>query len=417
MKKEKLLIVSYKIPYPIIHGGAIAQFFFLKKLVAVYDISFCTIVCNKNQKENLEGLKNAIPNLNIVYYEQIDKIVFKSILVNTVFRISAIIKNKVKPLLSKMLGKKNTNTNNSVLDTNFGYTSEGFTVFLSELIDKEKYDFIQLEFFETISLLPLLPKHIKKIFIHHEIRSKRNSLIHIPNSNYRNYLVETIKIIENSFLNIADRIVVFNQNDKDYLNEINATIYVSPFGIPSELIEKNITSSFFNRFLFMGGENHFPNKEALEWFLDIIYVPNIDRISWPIYITGRWSEGFMKKYEDKKHIFFTGFLPNLKDIYENSVMLTPILSGSGIRTKILQSFANKLPVMSTKFASEGLFENKPLVEHIIHFESETEFLEAFDKMKNNMDYLTLIANNGFEYFSDYFDTNDLIEKRLQVYKG
>ena len=415
MKKEKILIVSYKIPYPLSHGGAIAQFFFLKKLIFFYDISFCTIVCNQIQKENLEGLKKAIPELNIIIYEQIDKIAFKSILVNKLYRFSNILKNKLKPLLSKMLGKINTNTNIGVIDKNFGYTSEGIVVFLNEIINKEKYKLIQLEFFETISLLPLLPIQTKKIFIHHEIRGKRNSLINIPNSIYKNYIVETTKIIENSFLNISDRIVVFNQKDKEYLGELSSKVHISPFGIPNELIEKEKASVLFNKFIFIGGETHFPNKEGLEWFLDIIYIPNLDRISWPIYITGRWSESFVKKYEDKIDVIFTGFLPNLKEIYENSVMLTPILSGSGIRTKILQSFANKLPVMSTKFASEGLFENVSPIHHIIHFETEIDFLKEFEKMRDNMNYLTTVANNGFEYFSNNFNDIELVNKRLQVY--
>jgi len=415
MKKEKLLIISYKIPYPLSHGGAIAQFFFLKKLTSFYEISFCTIVCNQIQKENLEGLKKAVPELNIILYEQINKIVFKSILVNTLFRISNIFKNKIKPLLSKMLGKINTNTNNAIIDKNFGYADEGFIVFLSEIIKNEEYNYIQLEFFETISLLQLLPKHVKKIFIHHEIRSKRNSLINIPNSIYKNYLVETTKTLENSFLKIADRIVVFNQKDKEYLSELKSNVYISPFGIPNELIVKKSTSILFNKFIFIGGESHFPNKEGVEWFLDTIYIPNKVRISWPIYITGRWSESFVKKYEDKIHVFFTGFLPNLKEIYENSVMLTPVLSGSGIRTKIMESFANKLPVLSTKFGSEGLFDNSLTVKHIIHFESEIDFLKEFEKMQTDMNYLTTVANNGFEYFCDNFDDTELVKKRIQVY--
>ena len=415
MKKEKLLIISCQIPYPIVHGGAIAQFFFLKQLVTFYDITFCTIASNKNQKEKLKGLTNAIPNLNIVYYEQIDKIIFKTILANKIFRIATIIKKKVKPFLSKMLGKKHAVEKNYVLDNSFGYASEGFTVFLSDLINKGGFNLIQLEFFETISLLPLLPKHIRKIFIHHEIRSRRNSLINIPKSVYINYLVESTKIIETAYLNIADKIVVFNQNDKQYLSELNSKVCLSPFGIPNELIIKESASVLFNKFIFIGGEGHFPNKEALEWFLDRIYIPNVNKIEWPIYVVGNWSEKTIKKYSEKKTIFFTGFVENLKDIYDNSVMLTPNISGSGIRTKILHSFANKLPVMSTKFASEGLFENSPSIQHIIHFETEIDFLKEFNKMRYNMDYLTSVANEGFGYFSNYFNSDDLLQKRINVY--
>ena len=413
MKKEKLLIVSYKIPYPLTQGGAIAQFFFLKQLVLQYDITLCTIVWNENYKNSIKQLQKRIPDLKIIYQDRIKESTFKSVLQNFIFTTTKRVKNKIKFLTTKHVN--NVNSNNFNIDKEFGFTDKEFLLFLNQIFEKEKFDLVQLEFFETLSLLPLLPKQIQKIVVHHEIRSKRNSLINTPNSIYKNYLVAATKILEIAFLDVADKIIVFNKNDKDYLNELNSKVYISPFGIPDELIEKTTPSVSFNKFIFLGGENHFPNKEALEWFLDVIYIPNVYNIDWPIYIIGSWSKSTVKKYKDIRNIVFTGFLQELKPMYENSVMLTPILSGSGIRTKILQSFANKIPVMSTKFASEGLFENSDIPNHLIHFESETDFLLEFEKIRKNMNYLTSIAENGFQYFSDFFNTDDLVQKRVDIY--
>lgn len=414
MKKEKLLIVSYKIPYPLTQGGAIAQFFFLKQLVLQYDITLCTIVWNEYHKNNIEELQKRIPDLKIIYQDRIKESTFKSVLQNFIFTTAKGVKNKIKFFTTKNVN--NFNSNNFNIDKEFGFTDKEFLLFLNQIFEKEKFDLVQLEFFETLSLLPLLPKQIQKIVVHHEIRSKRNSLINSSNSIYKNYLVAATKILEIAFLDIADKIIVFNENDKAYLNELNSKVYVSPFGIPDELIEKSTASVSFNKFIFIGGENHFPNKEALEWFLDEIYIPNTNTINWPIYIIGNWSVHIVKKYENQKNIIFTGFLPELKCMYENSVMLTPILSGSGIRTKILQSFANKIPVMSTTFASEGLFENSETSNHLIHFESEIDFLREFEKMRNDMNYLSSVAENGYQYFSDFFNTDDLVQKRVAIYK-
>lgn len=414
MNKEKLLIVSYKIPYPLAQGGAIAQFFFLKQLVLQYDITLCTIVWNEYHKNNIEELQKRIPDLKIIYQDRIKESTFKSVLQHFIFTTAKRVKNKIKFLTTKHVN--NFNSNNFNIDKEFGFTDKEFLLFLNQIFEKEKFDLVQLEFFETLSLLPLLPKQIQKIVVHHEIRSKRNSLINLSNSIYKNYLVAATKILEIAFLDIADKIIVFNENDKVYLNELNSKVYVSPFGIPDELIEKSTASVSFNKFIFIGGENHFPNKEALEWFLDEIYIPNTNTINWPIYIIGNWSVHIVKKYENQKNIIFTGFLPELKGMYENSVMLTPILSGSGIRTKILQSFANKIPVMSTTFASEGLFENSETSNHLIHFESEIDFLREFEKIRNDMNYLSSVAENGFQYFSDFFNTDDLVQKRVAIYK-
>ena len=415
MKKEKLLIVSYKIPYPLSQGGSIAQFFFLEHLATIYDISFCTITNSQFQKTSLEGLKNAIPNLKVYSFEHIDNVTFKSSLVAKFVAFGTVLIKNTRFFIGKCLGKVQFSSEFNNIDVSFGYLEEEFVLFLKTILKENDFEFIQLEFFETISLLPILPKKSKKIVVHHEIRSKRNSLISMPNIEFKNYIVETTKIIENTFLNFADSVIVFNEKDKEYLSELKTKVYVSPFGIPRQLIEKREVSTFFNKFLFLGSENHYPNKEGLQWFLDQIYIPNSKVINWPIYITGTWSENFKKKYKQHESIIFIGFIPDLKECYDHSIMLTPILSGSGIRTKILQSFANKITVMATKFASEGLFENSDTPNHLIHFDSEMDFLLKFEKMRNDMSYLTSIAENGFQYFSNFFNRDDLVQKRVDVY--
>jgi len=415
-KKESLLIISYKIPYPLESGGAIAQFFFLKQLVNKYEVSFCTEISNENQKNHLLKLKNILPDLKIFMHQVVNKEVdFRSKTISKLFKYFKIIKGIIWPILSNIFTKKNIVTTPNILNNSFGYSNEGFTIFICEIFKSYTFDFVQLEFFESISLLPIIPVESKKIVILHEIRSKRNSLIKIPNPHYKKYLVDINKIIENSFLDLADSVVVFNEQDKEFLKDINSNVHVSPFGIPIELIEKEKASNYFNKFLFIGGENHYPNKEALEWFLEMVYIPNIDIITWPIHITGRWSSGFVRKYKNYPQICFTGFLGGFKNIYDNSVLISPILSGSGIRTKILQSFANKIPVVSTRFASEGLFENAIPPKHIIHFDTVSEFLNLFKNFENDMDYLKQTADDGYLYYTTYFNSKLLIEKRFEVY--
>ena len=413
--KKKILIISHKIPYPIVHGGAIAQFFFLEFLMKDYDVTFCTTVSNPYQTSNAEALKKAIPSLNLVCYTR-DSMSNTQSGFDRLNKLAARTKNKLRHLIINKKEEKTIVVKDYEFDPDFEFADHGFVTFLNHLFSGTQFDFIQLEFFETLSLLPLLPAASKKIVVHHEIRSKKNSLINSADVPYKNYMVESMRIIENRYLDLADSVIVFNEKDKEYLRELGDKVQVSSFGIPDELIEKQQESLFFNRFLFIGGENHYPNKEAVTWFLDMIYLPNSQFVNWPIYITGNWSESFRKKYKDVKDIIFTGFLADLTEVYEHAVMLTPVVSGSGIRTKILQSFANKIPVMSTKFASEGLFEYSETIDHIVHFENEGEFLEKFARMKEDMPLLKELAVNGFNYFCKNFNRSDLLAARMEIYK-
>ncbi|MBX9888405.1 MAG: glycosyltransferase family 4 protein [Flavobacteriaceae bacterium] len=417
MSRKSILIVSYKIPYPVIQGGAIAQFFFLEELVLEYDVTFCTIVNNEYQRGNLKLLQQIIPELKIIYHDQTIVQRYSSNFVNKVLTKAISFSKRVHLFLLKKQFQKQLNWSaTNKFDSNFNFADESFLVFFEKLISHNNFSHIQLEFFETLALLPFLPATAKKIVILHEVRSKRNSLIKSSNSIYQHYAVEAMGIIEKAFLRVADEVVVFNENDKLFLDDLGEKVVVSPFGITKSIVEKEVASSFFNKFIFIGAENHFPNKEGVEWFLDTILIPNTTIIDWPIYIIGEWTEATILKYNKYTNIIFTGFLPSLSNHFENSIMLCPILSGSGIRTKILQSFANKIPVIATPFASEGLFESESSINHLIHFESTGDFIAEFLKLKSNQEQIVTIANNGFEYLSRNFDNEELIKNRFKLYQ-
>jgi glycosyltransferase involved in cell wall biosynthesis len=410
MIKKKLLIVSYKIPYPLNQGGAIAQFYFLKRLAKIFDVYMCTIVANKNQELQCNRLKNIFPEITFKIFKETNYYSKKSF-----FERLIKVLNKINLKVSLVLGTNKVVEKSNILDDRIQFSSEEFITFFNTLIEDVNFELIQLEFFETLVLLPNIPKGIKKIVVHHELRSKRNSLINTENLTYKNYVSKVMERLENSLLNLSDRIVVFNEEDKYYLNGVKTNIIVSPFGIPEELVINHEVSSFFNRFIFLGSEFHFPNKEGLEWFLNSIYIPNDNNIEWPIFITGYWSDIFKRKYKLNKKIIFTGYLQNFEEIFKNSVMVAPIISGSGVRTKILEALANKIPVISTPFASEGLFSKTSEIRHLLHFSTREEFQELNNIIIKDADYLTRVAQSGFNYYNNNFDKDVLFNKRLKAY--
>ena len=406
MEPKKILIFSYKLPFPLTQGGSIAQYFFLKSMVSLYEVTLCTIVNNNSQKNSLDELQKLIPNLKIVYYEKPEE---KKSLIYSLCKILKKVENKI----SSRLIKKNVSEVIFFENVGLKFVDELFFYFFEKLIEKEKFDLIQFDFYESLALLPIVPKTIKKIIIHHEIRSKRNKLINNKKTKFNDYLIRCNEVVENSFLSLADSIVVFNEEDKFYLEKNNSRIDVSPFGIPEDLILKKEVSKEFSKFIFIGGEFHYPNKEGLEWFLDTIYLPNSKNIKWPVYIIGYWSASFVEKYSINPNIIFTGFVADLSEFYDEAVMVVPILSGSGIRTKILVSLVNKIPVFSTEFASEGLLSNNEKTNHISIFNNESEFLQNFKKATDS-ESLKIQADKGFNFYNENFNFNKLINIRLDV---
>ena len=145
---------------------------------------------------------------------------------------------------------------------------------------------------------------------------------------------------------------------------------VSPFGI--NLIEKPIKDTKYKEALchrlnidlhtkllyFAGSYNYHPNDEAVENILFEIY-PRLSkyRNDFKILIIGKGlNEVLVKKInETKGAVIYLGFVENINDIlYSADLMLNPMLSGGGIKTKAVEALGNNIKVVSTENGSFGL---------------------------------------------------------------
>jgi len=109
--------------------------------------------------------------------------------------------------------------------------------------------------------------------------------------------------------------------------------------------------------LFLGSFRHIPNREALTWFLQQV---------WPSLVAARPSVKLVIIGSDAppRHslpevgqIEMIGFVDDVREALERyAVFICPILTGSGVRVKLLEAYAAGIPVVSTTVGAEGLAE-------------------------------------------------------------
>jgi O-antigen biosynthesis protein len=107
--------------------------------------------------------------------------------------------------------------------------------------------------------------------------------------------------------------------------------------------------------LFLGSFRHLPNQEALNWFLAEVF-PKV-RAAEPrtrLIVIGSDPPPRHSLPEDDA-IELRGFVEDVREpLSRYSLFICPILSGSGIRVKLLEAFAAGIPVVSTRIGAEGL---------------------------------------------------------------
>jgi GT2 family glycosyltransferase/glycosyltransferase involved in cell wall biosynthesis len=108
--------------------------------------------------------------------------------------------------------------------------------------------------------------------------------------------------------------------------------------------------------LFLGSFRHTPNVEALDWFI---------RNVWPLVLVARPHAQLILIGSDAppkhslspewKNVELVGFVDDVRTpLARYSVFICPILSGSGVRVKLLEGFAAGIPTVSTTIGAEGL---------------------------------------------------------------
>lgn len=127
-------------------------------------------------------------------------------------------------------------------------------------------------------------------------------------------------------------------------------------GIDTSRYEFRVDHREPDTLLFLGSFRHAPNQEALLWFLRYIF-PKVRsaRPSARLIVIGSEAPPLHSLPGAIAGVELVGFVDDVREpLARYSVFVCPILSGSGIRVKLLEAFAAGIPVVSTRLGAEGL---------------------------------------------------------------
>ncbi|HLJ14315.1 MAG TPA: glycosyltransferase [Bryobacteraceae bacterium] len=108
--------------------------------------------------------------------------------------------------------------------------------------------------------------------------------------------------------------------------------------------------------LFLGSFRHAPNQEALSWFVRNV-LPRVreKRPDARLVVIGSDPPPQHSLPQSDGAIDLVGFVEDIREpLASYAIFVCPILSGSGVRVKLLEAFAAGIPVVSTRLGAEGL---------------------------------------------------------------
>ncbi|WP_300729834.1 glycosyltransferase [uncultured Bacteroides sp.] len=415
---KKILFITPYVPYPLDSGGNQAFFNMVDYIRRFMSVSILLYPHVSQHRQNIESLKKIWPDVTFyVFEEQVPKArhPFYYKLLDKIERSAA---RKMRRQVRASIEKEKQHT--VLFESTYNQLPKQYLEYVAE-ISRKGFDFIQVEFYELVSLGYILPQEAETIFVHHELRFIRNenelSLFPAPTPLDR-MCYEVAKNYERDALRTYKHIITLTETDRNILKDFigQENIHTSPAVIQ---IPRNENICFKPaeecRLTFIGSGLHAPNKDAVTWFIKEIH-PLLCRANLPftLEVIGAWDKKSVHEFSQIPHVKMAGFVDDLHSYLNGSISIVPIRIGSGMRIKILDSIAARTPIITTTKGVEGL----DLRNHMECLIADTPeaFAEAIMQLGKDTALQQRLSEQADLRLQKLYNPGILLETRMEIYR-
>lgn len=175
---------------------------------------------------------------------------------------------------------------------------------------------------------------------------------------YINLLAKKLKRYEQSAFNLFDGIIAFTQEDKILLQQMGCKVDIEiiPICIDTKKFDIKFDTGQKIKLFHLGGMDWRPNLEAIQWWLQNVYplckkeMPQIE-----LHLAGKHMPKDIFDMADNRTLFVYNKIVTVKEFMaDKQIMIVPLLSGGGMRVKIIEGLAAGRVVISTSIGAEGI---------------------------------------------------------------
>lgn len=395
----KILQLCHKPPMPLVDGGCIAMHNITDGLLkSGHDVKVLAVETQKHPVK-----VEAFP---INYLQQTR---FESVFIDTTPRL----KDAVKSFFQRQAYQISR------------FYSKSMVSKLTQVLKHDSFDIVHLESIYVMPYIPTIRKYsnakivIRLHNIEHQIwerlsdneRKPVHKLIYGINS-------RQLRRVEECILKEVNGYMTISEPDFNYFNKTSSVLgSVIPFGLSMENYElgNDYIPSEEPTLFHLGSMNWSPNVEGIEWFLDEVWPAIHEKHPTLTFIVA--GHGIPDKIYQRQdpNVIVAGSVPSANEfMLAHDLMVVPLLSGSGIRIKIVEAMALGKVVITTSVGAEGLaVENG---KHLFIADTPEEFLNIVDKCITTPDICTIIGENARDFISVHHNNDIITEQILDFYQ-
>jgi glycosyltransferase involved in cell wall biosynthesis len=394
----RILILLNRVPFPLNDGGAIGTFGFVKGYVeAGAQVHTLAMNTTKHFVEEQTAIQHFKPYSSLT-------------LVN--------VDNRIKPIgaLRNLFAKQSYITER--------FDSADYRTALEQILHTHTFDVVHLDGLPAALYLSTL----RQLAPNAHLSMRAHNVEHViweriaaqeTNSLKKWYLAlqaARLKHFEIKAAAEVDTVMAISQEDKDAMLKAcpTAKTLIVPAGMDIA-DEKPKGNDEVYPLTFIGSFDWMPNLQGVEWFFSEVWSKLSAKFpDAKLHLAGKKMPAHIKALQSIQ-VNPIGEVPDAKQfLLDGGVMVVPIVSGSGIRIKILEGMALGKCIIATPIAAEGLGLTNE--ENILIADTAAQFEHYLSRCITQPDFRLQIAQNAHKFALNNFQNKTIFKHLIQYYR-
>lgn len=302
------------------------------------------------------------------------------------------------------------------------YESSEMKAKLVSALSAQQFDIVHVESIFLTPYLPIIRKYsqakvvLRAHNVEHLIWRQLSSGEKNPLRKwYLRHLALTLEVYERSHINQYDGVICITPNDVVKYCEMGCTrpIVSIPFAIEHEPISDVVEEP--NSLFHIGSMDWKPNIEAINWFLSRVWpLVHQELPALKLYLAGRSMPNSLCKSKTDGVIIVGEVDDARRFISSKQINIVPLLSGGGIRVKILEAMSAGKVVIATSVAARGI--NYTDGQNILIADTPDDFLRQLKLCVTNPSLVSEIGRNAAKLIDDEYSLTFQTNKIVDFYK-
>ena len=211
---------------------------------------------------------------------------------------------------------------------------------------------------------PLIAKHPNIVYLEDDFQTERyrsdaKSALNPFRKAFCLFRGWQMGIAQSRMLRVVKKIICISQEEMEYAKVHFPWLqpHIIQYGLPPSEYPIVPLPEYLNSVGFIGNFRHYPNPEAVDWFLNQVF-PRLRKRDprFSCIIAGRDIPGWLKaKHEIVSGVRFWENVERLEHFYGLiGIFVNPVRTGKGLRTKMIEAAFFGRPMVSTSLGAEGL---------------------------------------------------------------